>query len=111
MHDIRFPGESAEYRAARDELLRAEIELRRQVESVAAQRRALPLGGEAPTNYVFTEGSTADDATRAIPGRIRATSTPSGRCGTSSTSPPRAAARSGSRGLRTTASSALARSQ
>jgi predicted dithiol-disulfide oxidoreductase (DUF899 family) len=38
MHDIRFPGEPEDYRAARDELLRAEIELRRQIESVAAQR-------------------------------------------------------------------------
>lgn len=32
MHDFRFPGESAEYRAARDELLRAEIDLRRATE-------------------------------------------------------------------------------
>jgi predicted dithiol-disulfide oxidoreductase (DUF899 family) len=66
MHDIRFPGESEDYRAARDELLRAEIELRRQIESMAAQRRALPVGGEAPTDYVFTEGSIADDSSRAV---------------------------------------------
>jgi predicted dithiol-disulfide oxidoreductase (DUF899 family) len=38
----------AAYRRARDELLRAERDLRRQVEDVAAQRRALPLGGEVP---------------------------------------------------------------
>jgi predicted dithiol-disulfide oxidoreductase (DUF899 family) len=66
MHEIRFPGESEDYRAARDELLRAEIQLRRQIESVAAQRRALPLGGEAPTDYVFTESSIADDSSHAV---------------------------------------------
>jgi predicted dithiol-disulfide oxidoreductase (DUF899 family) len=66
MHDIRFPGESEDYRAARDELLHAEIELRRQIESVAAQRRALPLGGEVPVDYVFTEGSIAEDSSRTV---------------------------------------------
>jgi predicted dithiol-disulfide oxidoreductase (DUF899 family) len=44
LHDTRFPGENDEYRRRRDELLQAELELRRQVEAVAAQRRALPLG-------------------------------------------------------------------
>jgi predicted dithiol-disulfide oxidoreductase (DUF899 family) len=63
MHDVRFPGESDDYRAARDELLRAEIELRRQVEAVAAQRRALPFGGRVPSDYIFIEGSTAGDVT------------------------------------------------
>jgi predicted dithiol-disulfide oxidoreductase (DUF899 family) len=53
MHDIRFPGENAEYRAARNELLEAEKDLRRNVESVAAKRRTLPLGGEPPEDYVF----------------------------------------------------------
>ena len=53
LHDVRFPNESAAYRAARDALLRAEIELRRQTEAVAAQRRALPAGGEVPEDYVF----------------------------------------------------------
>jgi predicted dithiol-disulfide oxidoreductase (DUF899 family) len=51
--DIRFPGETAEYRAARDQLLGAEIDLRRRTEAVAAQRRALPLGGKVPEDYVF----------------------------------------------------------
>ena len=41
-HDIRFPNESDDYRAARDALLTAEAELRRQLEAVAAQRRELP---------------------------------------------------------------------
>jgi predicted dithiol-disulfide oxidoreductase (DUF899 family) len=48
-----FPGESEEYRRAREELLSAEIELRRHEERVAAQRRALPLGGEVQSDYEF----------------------------------------------------------
>jgi predicted dithiol-disulfide oxidoreductase (DUF899 family) len=50
---ISFPGESAEYRAARDRLLEREIELRRVMEAVAAERRALPPGGVVPEDYVF----------------------------------------------------------
>lgn len=50
---MRFPGESPEYRAARDRLLDAEIELRRQTEAVAAMRRELPPGGPVPQDYVF----------------------------------------------------------
>jgi predicted dithiol-disulfide oxidoreductase (DUF899 family) len=53
MPHLRFPNESAEYRAARNELLEAEIALRAQVEAVAARRRALPPGGEIPEDYVF----------------------------------------------------------
>ncbi len=52
LHTVRFPNETADYRAARDTLLLSERELRRQVEQVAAQRRALPLGG-ATEDYVF----------------------------------------------------------
>lgn len=48
-----FPNESAEYRAARNELLAEEIEVRRHVERVAAQRRALPRGGEVPHDFEF----------------------------------------------------------
>jgi predicted dithiol-disulfide oxidoreductase (DUF899 family) len=48
-----FPGESAEYRAARDRLLDQEIELRRAMEEVAARRRELPPGGRVPDDYVF----------------------------------------------------------
>jgi predicted dithiol-disulfide oxidoreductase (DUF899 family) len=59
LHDRRFPGESAAYRRARDELLEAERELRRQIERVAAQRRALPPGGRAREDYVFDEGEPA----------------------------------------------------
>src|SRR5438034_3583954 len=50
---VRFPGESAEYRAARDRLLEQEIEVRRAMEAVAAARRALPPGGPVPEDYVF----------------------------------------------------------
>ncbi len=50
---IAFPGESAEYRAARDRLLEQEIELRRAMEAVAAARRRLPPGGIVPQDYVF----------------------------------------------------------
>jgi len=49
----RLPGESAEYRAARNALLTEEIELRRHIERVAALRRNLPPGGEIPEDYVF----------------------------------------------------------
>lgn len=51
--DLRFPGESTEYRAARDHLLEQEIELRRAMERVAAARRELPPGGVVPEDYVF----------------------------------------------------------
>jgi predicted dithiol-disulfide oxidoreductase (DUF899 family) len=47
----RFPNESLEYRSARNALLAEEIELRRHIERVAAQRRALPAGGEIPQNF------------------------------------------------------------
>lgn len=53
MSKINFPNESAEYRAARDQLLDAEIKLRAMTENVAAMRRALPTGGEVPEDYVF----------------------------------------------------------
>ncbi len=59
IHDVRFPNESAEYRAARDKLLEAEMALRRQTEAVATLRRDLPPGGGIPEDYVFQEG---DDA-------------------------------------------------
>jgi predicted dithiol-disulfide oxidoreductase (DUF899 family) len=50
---VRFPNESQEYRQARDALLAEEIELRRHIERVAAQRRALPPGGEVVKDYRF----------------------------------------------------------
>jgi predicted dithiol-disulfide oxidoreductase (DUF899 family) len=56
-----FPGESPEYRAARDALLEREMELRRAMETVAVARRALPPGGDVPEDYVFV-GAGADGA-------------------------------------------------
>lgn len=66
---IAFPGESAEYRAARDQLLEREIELRRALEAVALARRELPPGGVVPKDYVFAgpgEGGDASGATREV---------------------------------------------
>ena len=60
-HPVRFPGESEAYRAARDRLLEKEIELRQGLETVAALRRELPLGGRVKEDYVF-EDATADGA-------------------------------------------------
>lgn len=56
---VTFPGESAEYRAARDRLLEQEIELRRATEALADARRRLPPGGLVPEDYVF-RGAGAD---------------------------------------------------
>ncbi len=50
---IVLPGESPEYRAARDRLLAQETELRRAMEATAAARRALPPGGPVAQDYVF----------------------------------------------------------
>jgi predicted dithiol-disulfide oxidoreductase (DUF899 family) len=57
LHSNRFPGESAAYREARNQLLQAELTLRKNIEEVASLRRKLPLGGEIPEDYVFDEGS------------------------------------------------------
>ncbi|MEO6026593.1 MAG: DUF899 family protein [Candidatus Binatia bacterium] len=54
-----YPNDSAEYREARTALLVEEIELRRHIERVAVQRRALPPGGAVPEDYVFTDESAA----------------------------------------------------
>src|SRR5262245_59913006 len=52
IHDVRFPHESDAYRAARNELLRAEMDLVQRQEEVARLRRALPVGGTVD-DYVF----------------------------------------------------------
>ncbi len=54
---VTFPNESEAYRAARNQLLESEKELRRHVEAIAVQRRQLPLGGEIPDDYVFDSES------------------------------------------------------
>ncbi|MEO6895303.1 MAG: DUF899 family protein [Caldimonas sp.] len=54
-----YPGESDEYRRARTDLLAQEIELRRQIERVAGQRRALPAGPVA-RDYRFLDAEGAN---------------------------------------------------
>ncbi len=57
MNRPRFPNEPPGYREARERLLTEEKELRAKVESVAAARRRLPLGGPVPEDYVFRSPS------------------------------------------------------
>lgn len=54
-HDIVFPGENADYRTARDELLAAELELDERIQKLAELRRKLPPGGLLKEDYVFDE--------------------------------------------------------
>lgn len=53
MARYRFPNESDDYRARRDELLAMEKEPRAQVDAVARKRRELPLGGRLNKDYRF----------------------------------------------------------
>ena len=53
LHHLTMPGESAEYRAARNTLLAEEMALRRQIGNVARLRRASPLGGTVAKSYLF----------------------------------------------------------
>ena len=55
-----FPGESDAYRTARRALLAEEIEFRRHMTRVAAQRRALPPGPIIEKNYRFHDANGAD---------------------------------------------------
>jgi predicted dithiol-disulfide oxidoreductase (DUF899 family) len=52
---VRYPGETPAYRRARDRLIKSEIELRRHIEAVAAERRKLPAGGPLKEDYLFDE--------------------------------------------------------
>jgi len=65
-HPERFPGESPRYRTARNRLLAAETDLRRQVERVARMRRKLPLGGPVPEDYEFEEQPADSSETGAV---------------------------------------------
>jgi predicted dithiol-disulfide oxidoreductase (DUF899 family) len=56
-NQAQYPNESAEYRAARNALLSEEIELRRHIERVADQRRALPPGGQLAKDFEFLSES------------------------------------------------------
>src|SRR5471030_630618 len=53
-NEVHIPNESDAYRRARTALLAEEIELRRHIERVAEQRRALPPGGQA-RDYQFRD--------------------------------------------------------
>ena len=52
-NQAHLPNESEAYRQARNALLAEEIELRRHIERVAAQRRALPPGGPVLDHFTF----------------------------------------------------------
>ncbi len=53
MSEPRYPGESPEYREARDQLLEEEKALVEKVKLVAEKRRQLPLGGRLKEDYKF----------------------------------------------------------
>jgi predicted dithiol-disulfide oxidoreductase (DUF899 family) len=55
-----FPGESAEYSGAREDLLKAEIEFRRQMTRLTEQRMALPPGPVIEKDYRFRDRSGAE---------------------------------------------------
>lgn len=50
---VTFPNETPVYRSARAALLEREVGLRRKMEAVATELRALPPGGEVPEDYLF----------------------------------------------------------
>src|SRR5688572_11910138 len=50
---VTFPNETPDYRRARAALLEREVALRREMEAVAIELRALPPGGEVPEDYSF----------------------------------------------------------
>src|SRR4029453_10038328 len=50
---VTFPNETPEYRRTRQALLEREVALRREMEAVAGQLRALPPGGDVPEDYSF----------------------------------------------------------
>jgi predicted dithiol-disulfide oxidoreductase (DUF899 family) len=56
---MEFPNESAEYRAAREQLLAMEVEHRRLTEGLAVVRRTLPQGGLLKEDYIF-DGAAAN---------------------------------------------------
>lgn len=66
LHSERFPGETTGYRNARNRLLSAEMELRKQIERVAALRRRLPSGGIVPEDYIFEEAATEAGGARRV---------------------------------------------
>jgi len=51
---VTYPGETRNYRTARNTLLQEEIALRAQIERIAVLRRALPEGGTLKEDYRFS---------------------------------------------------------
>jgi predicted dithiol-disulfide oxidoreductase (DUF899 family) len=51
-HECDVPERNSGLRSARSTLLQREVALRREMEAVAAELRALPPGGEVPEDYV-----------------------------------------------------------
>ncbi len=66
LHDKQIPGESDDYRAARNDLLAEEQALRDQIERVASLRRRLPLGAPLTQDYEFEEVDLSDGSTRPV---------------------------------------------
>src|SRR5262249_16379265 len=64
LHHLQFPNESTAYRRARNALLEEEMELRRQIERVAAKRRAQRGGGDLKEDYVCEAGGKDGEPTR-----------------------------------------------
>jgi predicted dithiol-disulfide oxidoreductase (DUF899 family) len=69
LRQTRLTNESSEYRARREELRLAEIDLMQQRERVAELRRSLPLGATVQ-DYAFEEGpadlTAGDSPTRSV---------------------------------------------
>lgn len=61
---ITFPNESSNYRTARDKLLQREAALRREMEAVAAEIRALPRAGSFPRTMNSTTSTEKGDRRR-----------------------------------------------
>jgi uncharacterized protein DUF899 len=66
-NSVRIPNERGVPARARTALLAEEIELRRHIERVAAQRRALPPGGDVEGLGAFSLGRSASNAKRPGP--------------------------------------------
>src|SRR5262245_27201599 len=52
---VTFPNESQEYRNARNQLLDREVALKREMEAMASEIRALPRGAPVPKGYEFDQ--------------------------------------------------------
>ena len=90
-----FPGESSQYREAREALLAEEIEFRRHLTRLAEQRRALPPGPVIEKNYRFKDARGFDVGLRDLFGE-RPRWSPTSGCTARSASGPAPCAPTGS---------------